>query len=57
MLINAAVVLDPLWSCRGCIGWLRPETVVEVTYAEFTPDGLLRHVVYLGSWRTSLPAT
>jgi bifunctional non-homologous end joining protein LigD len=22
--------------------------VVEVTYAEWTPDGLLRHVVYLG---------
>ena len=25
-----------------------PEMVVEVTYIEWTPDGLLRHVVYLG---------
>ena len=30
------------------IHWVRPEMVVEVTYAEWTPDGLLRHVVYLG---------
>jgi DNA ligase D-like protein (predicted ligase) len=28
--------------------WVRPEMVVEVSYAEWTPDGLLRHVVYLG---------
>ena len=28
--------------------WVRPEIVVEVSYAERTPDGLLRHVVYLG---------
>jgi ATP-dependent DNA ligase len=27
---------------------VRPEMVVEVSYAEWTPDGLLRHVVYLG---------
>jgi hypothetical protein len=25
-----------------------PWTVVEVSYVEMTPDGLLRHVVYLG---------
>jgi ATP-dependent DNA ligase len=25
--------------------------VVEVSYAEWTPDGLLRHVVYLGGER------
>jgi bifunctional non-homologous end joining protein LigD len=30
------------------VHWVRPEMVVEVTYAEWTPDGLLRHVVYLG---------
>jgi ATP-dependent DNA ligase len=24
--------------------WVRPEMVVEVSYAEWTPDGLLRHV-------------
>ena len=28
---------------------LRPEMVVEVSYIEWTPDGLLRHVVYLGA--------
>jgi ATP-dependent DNA ligase len=27
------------------VHWVRPEIVVEVTYAEWTPDGLLRHVV------------
>src|SRR5262249_942803 len=27
------------------VHWVRPEMVVEVTYAEWTPDGLLRHVV------------
>jgi bifunctional non-homologous end joining protein LigD len=30
------------------VHWVRPEMVVEVTYAEWTPDGLVRHVVYLG---------
>jgi len=30
------------------IHWVRPKMVVEVSYAEWTPDGLLRHVVYLG---------
>jgi bifunctional non-homologous end joining protein LigD len=30
------------------IHWVRPEMVVEGSYAEWTPDGLLRHVVYLG---------
>jgi bifunctional non-homologous end joining protein LigD len=30
------------------IHWIRPEMVVEVSYAEWTADGLLRHVVYLG---------
>jgi bifunctional non-homologous end joining protein LigD len=28
--------------------WVRPEMAVEVSYVEWTPDGLLRHVVYLG---------
>lgn len=27
------------------VHWVRPEMVVEVTYGEWTPDGLLRHVV------------
>jgi ATP-dependent DNA ligase len=30
------------------VHWVGPEMVVEVTYVEWTPDGLLRHVVYLG---------
>jgi DNA ligase D-like protein (predicted ligase) len=30
------------------VHWVRPEMVVEVSYVEMTPDGLLRHVVYLG---------
>jgi bifunctional non-homologous end joining protein LigD len=30
------------------VHWVRPEMVVEVSYAEWTPDGLLRHVVCLG---------
>jgi bifunctional non-homologous end joining protein LigD len=30
------------------VHWVRPEMVAEVSYAEWTQDGLLRHVVYLG---------
>jgi bifunctional non-homologous end joining protein LigD len=30
------------------VHWVRPEMDVEVSYVEMTPDGLLRHVVYLG---------
>jgi DNA ligase D-like protein (predicted ligase) len=30
------------------VHWVRPEMIVEVSYVEWTPDGLLRHVVYLG---------
>jgi DNA ligase D-like protein (predicted ligase) len=37
------------------IHWVRPEMVVEVSYVEWTPDGLLRHVVYLGE-REDKPA-
>jgi ATP-dependent DNA ligase len=29
------------------VHWVRPEMVVEVSYVEWTPDRLLRHVVYL----------
>jgi DNA ligase D-like protein (predicted ligase) len=38
------------------VHWVRPEMVVEVSFAEFTPDGLLRHVVYLGE-REDKPAS
>jgi ATP-dependent DNA ligase len=37
------------------VHWVRPEMVVEVSYAEWTADGLLRHVVYLGE-REDKPA-
>jgi DNA ligase D-like protein (predicted ligase) len=37
------------------VHWVRPEMVVEVSYVEMTPDGLLRHVVYLGE-RLDKPA-
>jgi ATP-dependent DNA ligase len=30
------------------VHWVQPEMVVEVSYVEWTPDGLLRHVAYLG---------
>ena len=36
------------------VHWVRPEMVVEVSYVEWTPDGLLRHVVYLGERRDKL---
>jgi len=35
------------------VHWARPEMVVEVSYVEWTADGLLRHVVYLGRPRSS----
>ncbi|MEA2760494.1 MAG: bifunctional non-ous end joining protein LigD [Methylobacteriaceae bacterium] len=28
------------------VHWVRPEIIAEVTYLEWTDDGLLRHVVY-----------
>jgi DNA ligase D-like protein (predicted ligase) len=37
------------------VHWVRPEMIVEVSYVEWTPDGLLRHVVYLGE-REDKPA-
>src|SRR6185312_6879048 len=37
------------------VHWVRPEIVVEVSYVEFTADGLLRHV-YLGE-RQDKPAS
>jgi DNA ligase D-like protein (predicted ligase) len=37
------------------VHWVRPEMVVEVSFVEWAPDGLLRHVVYL-SERLDKPA-
>jgi bifunctional non-homologous end joining protein LigD len=45
---------SPLMLSR--VHWVRPEMVAEVSYVEWTPDGLLRHVVYLGE-REDKPAT
>jgi DNA ligase D-like protein (predicted ligase) len=45
---------SPLMLSR--VHWVRPELVVEVSYVEWTPDGLLRHVVYLGE-REDKPAS
>ena len=39
---------------RNRVHWVRPEMVVEVSYVEWTPDGLLRHVVYLGERKDEL---
>jgi bifunctional non-homologous end joining protein LigD len=36
------------------VHWVRPEMVVEVSYVEWTPDALLRHVVYLGERKDRL---
>ena len=36
------------------VHWVRPEMVAEVSYVEWTPDGLLRHVVYLGERQDKL---
>jgi bifunctional non-homologous end joining protein LigD len=30
------------------VHWVRPEMVLEVSYVEWTPEALLRNVVYLG---------
>jgi DNA ligase D-like protein (predicted ligase) len=37
------------------VHWVRPKMVVEVSYVEMTPDGLLRHVAYQGE-REDKPA-
>ena len=36
------------------VHWVRPEMVIEVSFVEWTPDGLLRHVVYLGEQEDKL---
>lgn len=37
------------------VHWVRPEMVVEVSYVEWSPDGLLRHVSTWASEKTSWP--
>ena len=55
--LGAAAARQPFRLPAGAVGvdWVRPEIVVEVSFVEFTPDGLLRHVVYLGE-REDKPA-
>jgi ATP-dependent DNA ligase len=36
------------------VHWVRPEMAAEVSYVEWTPDDLLRHVVYLGEHQDKL---
>ena len=36
------------------VHWVRPEMVVEVSYGEWTLDGLLRYVAYLGERQDKL---
>jgi ATP-dependent DNA ligase len=36
------------------VHWVQPEMVAEASYVEWTPDGLLRHVVYLGERQDKL---
>jgi len=46
----APLPIGRFWSPRvlSRIHRARPEIVVKVSYVEWTEDGLLRHVVYLG---------
>jgi bifunctional non-homologous end joining protein LigD len=37
------------------VHWVRPEMIAEVSYVEWTQDGLLRHVVYLGERADKIP--
>ena len=48
--VGATASRQPFWFAARAqpVHWMRPEMVVEVSYAEWTPEGLLRHVVYLG---------
>jgi bifunctional non-homologous end joining protein LigD len=43
---------SPLADTKGIamkgVHWVRPELVAEVGFAEWTPDGKLRHPRYLG---------
>src|SRR5207249_7228238 len=51
------VVQPGRWSRRKGVGherWVKPELVAEVRFADWTPDGSVRHAVYLGL-RTDTP--
>jgi len=48
--LDAAQIAPGRWSRRAAGGerWVRPELVVEATFREWTPDGHVRHAVYVG---------
>nr|HET7859372.1 DNA ligase D [Caldimonas sp.] len=48
--LDAAQVAPGRWSRRSAGGerWVRPELVVEATFREWTPDGHVRHAVFVG---------
>lgn len=56
--IDPGVAKPGRWSKRaaGTERWVKPTVVVEVAFAEWTPDGRVRHAVFRGV-RTDKPAT
>ena len=56
-LFDAATIEPGRWSRRsaGAERWVRPQLVAEVSFAEWTPDGHVRHAVYQGL-RADVPA-
>ncbi len=54
---NESPFADPVPPVRGrLIRFVEPEVVVEVAFGEWTPDGALRHPVYLGRRADADPA-
>ena len=55
--LDAVQVAPGRWSRRSAGGerWVRPELVIEATFREWTPDGHVRHAVYVGV-RSDKPA-
>jgi bifunctional non-homologous end joining protein LigD len=55
--VDAAELKPGRWSRRapGSERWVKPELVVEVQYADWTPEGRVRHAIYRGQ-RIDKPA-
>ncbi len=56
-LFDASTIEPGRWSRRsaGAERWVKPQLVAEVSFAEWTPDGHVRHAVYQGL-RADVPA-